>query len=93
MKGRRSLVVVAVVLVALGTPHAQDKGAWFGTLRLASEEKTGLTSANAVAVIPGQSAKRIIVNAHADGYFQAALNQSVRRLTLLMSCVSSTGFS
>ena len=41
------------------------------TLRLASEEKTGLTSANAVAVIPGQSAKRIIVNAHADGYFQA----------------------
>lgn len=31
MKGRRSLVVVAVVLVALGTPHAQDKGAWFWT--------------------------------------------------------------
>jgi hypothetical protein len=41
------------------------------TLRLASEEKTGLTSGNAVATIPGQSAKRIIVNAHADGYFQA----------------------
>jgi hypothetical protein len=40
------------------------------TLRLASEEQTGLTSANGVAVLPGQSAKRIIVNAHADGYFQ-----------------------
>jgi hypothetical protein len=39
-------------------------------LTLASEEKSGLTSANAVATIPGQSTKRIIVNAHADGYFQ-----------------------
>jgi len=39
-------------------------------LQLTSEEKTGLTSANGVAMIPGQSAKRIIVNAHADGYFQ-----------------------
>ena len=39
-------------------------------LTLASEEKSGLTSANAVATIPGQSPKRIIVNAHADGYFQ-----------------------
>ena len=40
------------------------------TLTLTSDEKSGLTSANAVATIPGQSAKRIIVNAHADGYFQ-----------------------
>jgi Zn-dependent M28 family amino/carboxypeptidase len=39
-------------------------------LTLASEEKSGLTSANAVATIPGQSTKRIIVNAHVDGYFQ-----------------------
>jgi hypothetical protein len=37
---------------------------------LSSEEKSGLTSANGVAIIPGQSAKRIIINAHADGYFQ-----------------------
>jgi hypothetical protein len=37
---------------------------------LASEEKSGLTSGNAIATIPGQSPKRIIVNAHADGYFQ-----------------------
>lgn len=40
------------------------------TLSLEVEEKTGLTSANGVAVIPGESAKRILVNAHADGYFQ-----------------------
>ena len=31
MKSTRSLVVVAVVLVAMGAPRAQDKGAWFGT--------------------------------------------------------------
>jgi hypothetical protein len=41
------------------------------SLSLASEEKTGLTSANGIATIPGQSPKRIIINAHADGYFQA----------------------
>jgi hypothetical protein len=40
------------------------------SLELASEERSGLTSANAVATIPGASPKRIIVNAHADGYFQ-----------------------
>ena len=40
------------------------------TLSLTSEEQGGLTSANGVATIPGASPKRIIVNAHADGYFQ-----------------------
>lgn len=40
------------------------------TISLETEEKTGLSSANGVAIIPGESAKRIIVNAHADGYFQ-----------------------
>jgi hypothetical protein len=40
------------------------------SMSLASEEKTGLSSANGVATMPGQSAKRIIINAHADGYFQ-----------------------
>ena len=40
------------------------------SMNLASEEKGGLTSANGVATITGQSAKRIIINAHADGYFQ-----------------------
>ena len=37
---------------------------------LSSDEKSGLTSANGVAIIPGKSGKRIILNAHADGYFQ-----------------------
>jgi len=40
------------------------------TMRLSSEEKTGLRSANGVAIIPGESGKRIVINAHADGYFQ-----------------------
>src|SRR5579872_6819927 len=34
------------------------------TLSLDTEQKTGLTSGNAVATIPGESTKRIIVNAH-----------------------------
>jgi len=40
------------------------------TLALAAGEKSGLTAANGVATIPGETAKRVIVNAHADGYFQ-----------------------
>ena len=39
-------------------------------MSLASREQDGLTSGNGVATIPGQSDKRIIINAHADGYFQ-----------------------
>ena len=39
-------------------------------IALASEQRSGLMSANGVATIPGQSARRIIINAHADGYFQ-----------------------
>jgi len=39
-------------------------------LALASEEQANLTSGNAIATIPGRSPRRIIVNAHADGYFQ-----------------------
>jgi len=39
-------------------------------LSLTSEEKTNLTSGNVVATIPGRTERRIIVNAHADGYFQ-----------------------
>jgi len=39
-------------------------------LTLTSTEKSGLTSGNVIATIPGKSSKRIIVNAHADGFFQ-----------------------
>jgi Zn-dependent M28 family amino/carboxypeptidase len=40
------------------------------TLALTSAEQSNLRSANGVAIVRGQSARRIIVNAHADGYFQ-----------------------
>ncbi|MGH9139879.1 MAG: M28 family peptidase [Vicinamibacterales bacterium] len=40
------------------------------TLSLTSEQQGDLTSANGLATIPGASPKRIIINAHADGYFQ-----------------------
>ncbi len=40
------------------------------TLRVA--EKTGLTSGNAIATIAGHDAKRLVINAHADAYFQGA---------------------
>jgi Zn-dependent M28 family amino/carboxypeptidase len=39
-------------------------------MSLTSKEESGLTSANGIATIPGEAATRIIVNAHADGYFQ-----------------------
>jgi hypothetical protein len=39
-------------------------------MALTAEEKSGLISANGMALIPGRSSKRIIINAHADGYFQ-----------------------
>ncbi len=42
------------------------------SVALESEEKTGLTSENGIAMIPGESGRRIIINAHADGYFQGA---------------------
>jgi hypothetical protein len=46
------------------------------TLALSSEEQGALTSANGIATIPGKSAKRIIINAHADGYFQGGDDNS-----------------
>jgi len=39
-------------------------------LSLAAEDKGGLTSGNMIATIPGKSSRRIVINAHADGYFQ-----------------------
>ena len=39
-------------------------------LSLTATEQRGLTSGNAIATIRGRSADRIIINAHADGYFQ-----------------------
>jgi hypothetical protein len=42
------------------------------SLSLRATEKTNLTSGNVIATIPGRDAKRLVINAHADGYFQAA---------------------
>jgi hypothetical protein len=39
-------------------------------MSLTSRQQGDLSSGNGVATIPGQSDKRIIINAHADGYFQ-----------------------
>jgi len=39
-------------------------------MSLAATEQGDLKSANGIGVIPGKSPKRIIINAHADGYFQ-----------------------
>src|SRR3954449_5023655 len=40
------------------------------SMSLTSREQGGLTSANGIATIAGESPNRIIINAHADGYFQ-----------------------
>ncbi|HKB12865.1 MAG TPA: M28 family peptidase [Vicinamibacterales bacterium] len=53
------------------------------TLALTAEEHSNLTSANGVALIRGRSPKRIIVNAHADGYFQGG-DDNASGLTLLV---------
>ncbi len=53
------------------------------TASLTSEEKTGLTSANGIATIPGQSPQRIIINAHADGYFQGGDDNASGLATLV----------
>jgi hypothetical protein len=54
------------------------------SLTLASTEQGSLTSGNAIATIPGQSPKRIIINAHADGYFQGG-DDNASGLAVLVS--------
>lgn len=41
-------------------------------LRLQAEQLTGLKGHNVIGIIPGQSDENIIVNAHADGWYDAA---------------------
>jgi hypothetical protein len=50
---------------------------------LTSTQQGGLKSANVIAVIPGKSEKRIIINAHADGYFQGADDNASGLATLM----------
>jgi hypothetical protein len=42
------------------------------TMRLEAGMRAGLTGQNAVGIVPGESEETIIVNAHADGWFDAA---------------------
>ena len=53
-------------------------------MRLTSTEQGELKSANGIATIPGRSAKRIIINAHADGYFQGG-DDNASGLAVLVS--------
>ena len=52
-------------------------------MSLTSTEQSGLTSANGVATIPGTSTRRIVINAHADGYFQGGDDNASGLATLI----------
>lgn len=41
-------------------------------LKLAAERRTGLKGHNAIGIVPGKSDENIVVNAHADGWYDAA---------------------
>ena len=51
---------------------AASKGGLKLKLKLETEMRQGLTSANGVAILPGQTDENIIINAHADGWFSGA---------------------
>ena len=53
------------------------------SLTMRAGAKTGLTSGNAIAEIPGRDAKRLVINAHADGYFQGADDNASGLATLM----------
>jgi len=53
-------------------------------MSLTSTEQGDLKSANGIGVIPGKSARRIIINAHADGYFQGG-DDNASGLAVLVS--------
>src|SRR5690606_1982782 len=41
-------------------------------LKLEAERRSGLTASNALAIIPGRSDEVIVINAHADAWFDGA---------------------
>jgi hypothetical protein len=53
------------------------------SLSLRSSTRNGLTSGNTIATITGRDPKRLIVNAHADGYFQGADDNASGLATLM----------
>ncbi|HET9160854.1 MAG TPA: M28 family peptidase, partial [Caulobacteraceae bacterium] len=57
----------------IGRAAAAGKSAQLrAQLSVASEVRTNLTALNGVAVIPGKSSEIVIVNAHADSWFEGA---------------------
>jgi hypothetical protein len=54
------------------------------TMSLTATEQGGLTSGNAIATIRGRSPDRIIINAHADAYFQGG-DDNASGLAVLVS--------
>jgi hypothetical protein len=48
-----------------------------------SEERTGVSTANGVATIPGRTDRKILVNAHADAFFTGADDNASGLATLL----------
>jgi hypothetical protein len=55
-------------------------------MRLRTEERTGLKSQSVYGVLPGTSDEEIIVMAHMDGYFEAALDNA-SGLSVMMALV------
>ena len=55
-------------------------------MRLVTEERTGLKSQSVYGVLPGATDEEIIVMAHMDGYFEAALDNA-SGLSVMMSLV------
>ena len=56
----------------LAAGPAASKGGMKVKLKLQTEMRQGLTSANGVAILPGETDENIIINAHADGWFSGA---------------------
>ncbi len=55
---------------------AADKGGVRATLKLQTEMRTGLTTANGVAILEGETDENIIILAHADGWFSGATDNA-----------------
>ena len=63
----RFLEAVLDSAAAAGTPDAVRV-----SLRETMERHTGLTAVNAVGVVPGRSDEAVVINAHADAWFEGA---------------------
>ena len=76
--GGRDGAFLEGVLAAAGPGGAPNL-----TMSLDSELRDALRSSNGVAVIPGTSGRNVIINAHADGFFDAAGDNADGLATLI----------